>query len=499
MKIKSIDEIVDIINNLPKYYKIVMVHGVFDIVHPGHIRHLEYAKSKGDILIASLTIDKHIAKGEGRPYIPQELRAKNLSVLEMVDYVIIDENSTPIENIKRIKPDYFIKGFEYNNNNPKTIEEEKTISSYGGEILFSPGDIVYSSTQLLNIHKPKISIDKLLVLMNSENITFSNILDVIHNFKDIKVHVIGDTIIDKYNYCSMLGSTTKTPTFSVKLENSKLFLGGAGIVAKHLSSLGANVTFTSIIGNDDLTDFVLDDLENNNINSCIFFDDTRPTTLKERFWCDGYKLLQVDTIDNSIISDKIFSCIIDKVGNIKSDIVIFSDFRHGIFNKQSIKLLSNSIPLSTLKVADSQVSNRWGNILDFKNFDILFPNEKEARFALGDQDTGIRPLGKKLYKLSKSKNLILKLGEKGIITYRDNYNNPRDFFTIDSFVNTLIDPNGAGDAMLAVTTLTYKVSNNILISSILGSIGAAIECEKEGNQPITIDEIESKIKELMNG
>lgn len=497
-KIKTVEEICRIIGQPPREKKVVLCHGVFDIVHPGHIRHLTYAKEKGDILIASLTADKFISKGKDRPYIPQELRAKNLAALEMVDYVIIDYNETPIKNLLTIKPDYFVKGFEYSKDeiHPKTKEEIKAVSSYGGEVIFSPGDIVYSSTHLLTIHKPKIGIDKLLSIMEVENVTFDDILSTLHKFKDIKVHVVGDIIVDKYSYCSVLGPTTKTPTFSVKLESSKLFVGGAGIVAKHLKNLGADVSFTTVLGNDDLKNFVINDLSRCNIKINAIIDNTRPTTQKERFWADGYKLLQVDTVDNSIVSEKILEEIGNYIEKEKSDIVIFSDFRHGIFQTETIDYLTKKIDPRSIKIADSQVSNRWGNILNFKNFDIILPNEKEARFALGDQDTGIRPLGAKLYKESKAKYLILKLGEKGILVYRNTDENLRDFFLIDSFVEDLVDPLGAGDAMLAATSLAYKSSKNILITSILGSLGSAVACEKEGNISISIDEIENKIKKI---
>ena len=90
-----------------------MCHGVFDLVHPGHIRHLLYAKEKADILVASLTADAHITKAQYRPFVPQDLRALNLAALEMVDFVVIDLNPTPIDNIARIQPDYFAKGYEY--------------------------------------------------------------------------------------------------------------------------------------------------------------------------------------------------------------------------------------------------------------------------------------------------------------------------------------------------------------------------------------------------
>lgn len=495
-KIKSVEEVCNIIDAYtPRKHKVALCHGCFDIVHPGHIRHLMYAKEQADILIASLTTDKFIEKGNDRPYVPEELRAINLAALEMVNYVVIDKNATSIENILKIKPDYYIKGFEYKDSaNPKTKEEEDAVSSYGGKMIYSPGDIIYSSTHLLAMHKPKLSINKLLIIMESEKITFDDLLNVLHKLKGVKVHVIGDTIVDKYSYCSLLGQTTKTPTINIKRESSKMFIGGASIVAKHLQSLGAEVEFTTVIGNDDLKKFIVDNLDNIKLN---LISDNKPTTLKERFWCDGYKLLEVTTVDNRVISDKILDEMWSIVTKNDSDIFIFSDFRHGIFTKSTIQYLSNLIPKGIIKVADSQVSNRWGNILDFENFDIIFPNEKEARFALGDQDTGISKLGLKLYKKSGAKYLILKLGKSGTLTYRS-IGHPKDFFTLDSFAEDVIDSNGAGDAMLAITSLAYKVSNNIVISSILGSFGAAVECEKEGNEPITINEIENKIKEIKN-
>ena len=499
-KIKTIDELQTVIGMPPRKKKVIMAHGTFDIVHPGHIRQLYYAKEKAPILIASITADEFIGKGEGKPFVPQELRAKNLAALEMVDYVIVDNNKTPINNILNIKPDLFIKGFEYQKDgiHPKTQEEREAISSYGGQIIFSPGDIVYSSTHLLTIHKPDISYDKLISYMDAENVTFDDIRETLYKFKNVKVHILGDTIVDKYSYCGILGPTTKTPTFSVKLEKSERFVGGAGIVAKHVKSLGAEVHFTTLLGEDNLKKFVMKDLEKWKIKTNVIIDPNRPTTLKERFWADGYKLLQVDIVDNSIISTKILNEICNHLKEKSADVIMFSDFRHGIFNKETIKRIMKDAGSKAVTVADSQVSNRWGNILDFKGVDIIFPNEKEARFSLGDQDTGIRPLAAKLYKKSKSKHLILKLGEKGSLVYRKSGEKPRDFFILDSYAENIVDAIGAGDAMMAVTALAFKCSNNILISSILGSIAASIVCEKEGNIPVTIDEIEKKLEKIQN-
>src|SRR5690242_16223708 len=173
-KVKSVDELCAAVGARPRDKKVIMCHGVFDLVHPGHIRHLIYAKEKADILVASLTADTHITKAQYRPFVPQDLRALNLAALEMVDYVVIDRNPTPVENIRQIQPDYFAKGYEYGEKgiNPKTQQEVEALRSYGGEILFTPGDIVYSSSHLIETEPPNIAVEKLLVLMEADGLDF---------------------------------------------------------------------------------------------------------------------------------------------------------------------------------------------------------------------------------------------------------------------------------------------------------------------------------------
>ena len=216
-KIKSIDELKSIIGENPRNNTVIMCHGVFDVVHPGHIRHLTFAKSKADILIASLTSDTHITKGIYRPHVPEQIRAKTLAAFEMVDYVIIDKNKTPMENISYLKPDYFAKGFEYSDikRNIATEDETKIVEEYGGKMIFTPGDIVFSSSKLIEMTPPKIEIEKLVSLMELYKLNFNDLRDVIKKIGQFSVHVVGDTIIDSYTRTSLIGGQTKTPTFSV--------------------------------------------------------------------------------------------------------------------------------------------------------------------------------------------------------------------------------------------------------------------------------------------
>lgn len=495
-KIKTAEELRDLIGPRPRQKRVIMCHGVFDVVHPGHLRHLLFAKSKADILIASITADKHISKGQYRPHVPQDLRAANLAAFEIVDYVVIDRNATPLENLSIIKPDFFAKGYEYGSTgvNPRTAEEMNVLAEYGGEIIFTPGDIVYSSSKLIDLAPPEIKNDKLLTLMEREGITFDSLRKTLAGMAGKRVHVVGDTIIDSLTRCAMIGGQTKTPTMSVLYEDRMDYVGGAGIVAEHLRAAGAEVVFSTVLGNDALKDFTLKELGERGVEVRPVIDATRPTTNKNAIVVGGYRLLKIDTLDNRSITDGVLQPLLDAISSVKTDAVVFSDFRHGIFNRRTIPRLIEAIPADLFRVADSQVASRWGNITEFKNFDLITPNEREARFALADQDSGVRPLASALYDAAQCKTLILKLGDRGVLTCKDSFHESLDsFFVVDSFVDNVVDAVGAGDALLAYATLAMLVSGSAAEATILGSIAAACECERDGNIPVTPQHVEAKI------
>lgn len=495
-KIKTPEQLREILGPMPRKKRAIMCHGVFDVVHPGHLRHLIYAKSKAPILIASVTADRHINKGVHRPHVPQDLRALNLAAFEMIDFVVIDHNATPIQNIQIIQPDFLAKGFEYVTNGllPKTAEEAEALRSYGGDIIFSPGDIVYSSSKLIEMTPPNLKLEKLQIFMERRQTTFDDLRRTLDALGKHRLHVVGDTIVDSYTYCTMIGGQTKTPTISVLFERKTDYAGGAAIVAKHCRAAGAEVTFSTVLGDDAYKDFVINDLHAGGIEVKATIDRSRPTVNKNAIVTGGYRMLKVDTVDNSSISDAIVSKMTKVISETPADAVIYSDFRHGIFNRRTIPLFVAAIPAGTYRVADSQVASRWGNITEFKGFDLVTPNEREARFALGDQDSGIRALASDLYDQAKCKLLILKLGERGVLTCNSTAHESVDsFFVIDSFVQNLVDPVGAGDALLAYATLAMLASRDETQSTILGTIAAACECEFEGNVPVTPDHVRARL------
>jgi rfaE bifunctional protein kinase chain/domain/rfaE bifunctional protein nucleotidyltransferase chain/domain len=498
-KIKDLSQIKESVGSFPRKRRLVMCHGCFDVVHPGHVHHLAYAKNKGDLLLVSVTSDRHIQKGKDRPHVPEHLRALNLAALEMVDLVIIDDHQTPLSHLQDIQPDFFAKGFEYVKGSipVKTEEEMEVLQSYGGEMLFTPGDVVYSSTHLIETAKPEIKIERFLSLMSSCGITFEDLKNEVSKFSGLRVHVIGDTIVDTYTYSTVIGSKGKTPTLSVKYLDEEDYLGGAGIVSKHLKSAGAEIEFTTLLGNDSLKDWVLEELKSFGIKTNPIIDSSRPTIRKNVVIADNYRLLKIDKLDNRVISAEVLDKFCSFIKKSKTDGVIFSDFRHGIFNRDTVPILSSAIPACVYRVADSQVASRWGDITEFKEFDLITPNENEGRFAVGDQDSVIGALCSKLVEEAKCNMIILKLGKEGVLTSRPQGGiKPNHYFSVGSFTNSPVDPVGAGDAMLSYATLAMLSSKNEVIATILGSLAAGCECELEGNIPITPEMIISKIDSI---
>jgi rfaE bifunctional protein kinase chain/domain len=494
-KIKTVDELVAIVGVIPRAKKLIMCHGVFDVVHPGHVRHLAYAKSKAATLVVSITADQHITKGVYRPHIPERLRALNLAAFEMVDYVVVDDEAKPLKNLALIKPDYFAKGFEYTSAGlpPATEEEAAIVEGYGGQMIFTPGDVVYSSTKFITSALPQVQIDKLLLIMKTHRVTFDSLRTTLSKLAQFRVHVVGDTIVDSYTRTTMAGGQTKTPTVSVLYHGRDDYIGGAGIVAQHMRAAGAEVVFSTVLGDDAFKDFVVRGLKASGVDARPVIDATRPTTNKNAIIAGGYRLLKVDTLDNRSIADSIRDHLVEAIGTERADAVVFSDFRHGIFNRLTVPALTAAIPKSAYKVADSQVASRWGNITEFKNFDLVTPNEREARFALGDQDSTVGRLAGALVEACACETLMLKLGDRGVFCSAKTSSDDSYYFSIDSFAGAVLDAVGAGDAMLAYATLAMLATKHQVVATVLGSLAAACECENDGNIPIKPESVFAKI------
>ena len=234
--------------------KIVQCHGTFDLIHPGHIIHFEEAKKLGDILIVTVTSEKFVNKGPGRPFFNDELRQKSLAALESVDFVTTVPYPAAVEAIKAVRPDVYCKGIEYKNaHNDLTgnmIDDVKTVKSVGGVINYS-GSEVYSSTKLLHSNfstqSPKV---KSYCQKIAQNYNIEDIRSQIDSFSGLKVLVVGDTIFDEYETVQIQGLTSKNRILSGRWVSANKQAGGALAVFRHASKFTHNIKFVSVVGSE---------------------------------------------------------------------------------------------------------------------------------------------------------------------------------------------------------------------------------------------------------
>ena len=268
-KIKRIDELARILARLRRDgKKIVHCHGVFDLLHPGHVKHFQVAKKKGDILIVTVTQDEHVNKGPGRPIFNEQLRAETISAMECVDYVAINEWPTAVEAVKRLKPNFYVKGSDYAKKEDdltgKICEEEEAVKSIGGVLHFTD-EITFSSTSLINTFlAPYPEEAKSFFQQFKKRYSFRRVIDSLEAVKDTKVLVIGDIIIDEYHYCVGIGKPPKDNIIATRFLNEEVFAGGVLAAANHLAGFCKDVTLLSYIGTkNDYQNFITTHLKSN--------------------------------------------------------------------------------------------------------------------------------------------------------------------------------------------------------------------------------------------
>ena len=469
--------------------KNVLVTGNFNILHPGHLRLFKFAKELGDNLIVGVNGDKI---GGAAIHVPELMRLDNVSSNILVDETILIDK--PIKIIlEEIKPDIVVKGKEYEG---FFNEELEVVERYGGKLLFSSGEVVFSSLDLISNY---IKEDNSLVLeiphrfLQRHDFGKEDLKEIVEKFSSLKVCVVGDLIVDEYITCDPLGMSQEDPTIVVTPVDSKKFIGGAGIVAAHAAGLGADVSFFSIAGDDENLKFAKESLDSFKVKNYIFIDETRPTTLKQRFRSHEKTLLRVSHLHQTAISteiqDKIYSVLEKEIK--KSNLLVFSDFNYGCLPQALVdRIIELGKKHNVIMAADSQSSSQMGDISRFIDMDFLFPTEHEARLSLRNYDDGLVVLSEKLSHQANAKNIFLKLGPEGVLLHLKNsaseHSQTDRLKALNKFPK---DVSGAGDSMMITSLLSHSTGANEWLSACLGSLAAGVQVGRVGNIPITKDEI----------
>lgn len=325
---------------------------------------------------------------------------------------------------------------------------------------------------------------------------------ILNNFKNQRILVLGDLIIDEYRQCDSLGKSAESPTIVVKETGIQQYIGGAGIIALHLKGLGCNPIFVSVLGNDKLGHDTFARLKSLNIESLILFDNERETTLKIRYISEQHKLLRISHLTERLIGAYLEHEIINRVKVLhktkKIDGIIISDFNYGVVTPKILNSLRAFAKRNKIKIfGDSQTSSQYGDIKKLNGFTMITPNEVEARRATGDNYSDIETLANNLLKLIKVDNIFITLGKNGIYA-----KNSKQSIHIPALGDVVKEKCGAGDSLLACSALSLCSGANIKQSAFLGSCMASIKVSEVGNVPIGIGQLKiaiEKYKEVLNG
>jgi rfaE bifunctional protein nucleotidyltransferase chain/domain len=490
-KIKSPTELAAILADARKAGgKVVMAHGVFDLLHMGHVRHLEEARSFGSTLIVSVTADRFVNKGPGRPAFNQILRAEMLAALACVDWVIISEAPTAEPLIDILKPDIYVKGVEYSDERAdvtgKIVSERESVERYGGKIVFTH-DITFSSSELINQYiiqyEPQVRAFLDSVRENGEREKILNLLDSV---SEMRVLVVGDTIIDDYNYVMPMGKAPKETLVTTLHQSREVFAGGAIATANHLANLCREVEVVTFFGDEpERAKLVRNSLLPNVKLTAVQRSDT-PFTVKTRFIEPNYmrKIFEVYHMDDrppsAEIQDELNAHIVERARGF--DLVVVNDFGHGMIMRSTIEALTKSASFLAVNTQTNGGNFGFHLITRYPRADYVCIDLLEARLSVGDRYSSIDTIvEERLATAIDCSKIIVTQGKNGCLGY--SRGEPTSW--VPAFADKVVDTVGAGDAFFAITSPLVAAGGAIRHVAFLGSIASAIKVGIVGHrQPV---------------
>ena len=472
--------------------RVCLICGKFNVVHPGHLRLFRHAKEISDHLVVGVYPDA----------LSQEVLLPAVDRLEgVLANVWVDDAfviSGRIEGaISDLQPDVVLKGKEHEG---AQNVEKAVVESYGGVLRFAGGDTRLSSSVLMRAEADYEGglIRHAVDYCRRHKLSEGSLASQIEDMSNVRTLVIGDLIVDRYIDCQPIGMSEEDPTVVVSPLATKLFVGGAGIVAAHAAKLGAKADFVSVCGDDETGQTAISELEEFGVEAHVFVDPDRPTTLKTRYRANSQTLLRVNELRDHQVDQELSKRLLDRILDLlpTTDLVIFSDFSYGLFTDALIEeTIKAGQEKGVVMSADSQSSSQMGDITRFPNLSLLTPTEKEARLAVRDTKTGLVGISESLQKMMNARHIPITLGSEGVFLHTSD---PGGKDWIDDRVPALnrnpIDVSGAGDAFLVSTALCLTTGADIWSAIYIGSIASACQVSRMGNVPLSRGELLQQLR-----
>ncbi len=486
-KVKTPDELAKIVESLKgQGKKVIQCHGVFELVHPGHLSHFEAAKKEGDILIVSITADEFVNKGPGRPIFPAAVRADALAALEIVDFVTINPDFSAIELLKKIKPNIYFKGREYESGlkdpNRNLYKEAEAIRAVGGEIKFSYTS-AFSSTNFLknyfDLYPPEVK-----NFLNNFGLKHSpnDLINILKSLKEMKILLIGETIIDEYHYCKGMGKIPKDNLVATKFLNDERFAGGTLACANHLAGFCDGVHLVTALGKkNSCEDFVKSKLKPN-ITFKFFYDENGQTIVKRRFIDPTFfsKMFEIYYFDDRQLPESVSNQIANYLEEAlpQYDLAMVNDYGHGFFDKNIINVLIKKARFLAVNTQTNSANTGFNLITKYPRADYVCIDEPEARLATQQRDSDIAEIIAQIFKMINSQKLIITRGHLGSVAS----DGATKIYETPVLSTKIVDRLGAGDAFFAISSACVAAGAPMEAVSFIGNVVGAIKVTTVGNK-----------------
>jgi rfaE bifunctional protein kinase chain/domain len=465
---------------------VVQSHGIFDLIHPGIIKHLTEAKQQAHILVVTIVKDKDVRRGAGRPIFPENLRAQNVASLQMVDYVCLVDNEIPFDCVRKIKPDIFAKGQAYKERDEKIhrklYKEEKELY-FGKSRIYETTGFSFSSSDIIRNFLDLYPEETQAFLKEfAQHYTFNHIVERLNSLRDLKVLLIGDGIIDEYHYCDSMSRSTKAPLVVNKYVSHEVFAGGAFIVANHLSGLCSEVHLVTLLGKENSREeFVLSNLRPN-VSAHFFYREDGPTIVKKRYINQymNQKLFEINYLADSNIDEKQEGEVIEYL---KSkipgyDLVLVSDFGHGFITSSIIQTIEHYSKVFAVNTQTNAANAGYNLITKYHNPNFVCLDEMEARLATQEKHANLEDIARTIAKRLNTDYLIITQGKKGSV----GVNHENGINRTPIFSTKVVDTVGAGDAFFAFTAPCFAQGMPLDLVSFIGNAVGALAVQVVGNK-----------------
>ena len=458
-KTLELEEVVDALGvDSGQGRKVVHCHGVFDLLHIGHIRHLEEAKGMGDVLVVTVTPDRYVNKGPSRPVFTEALRAEAIAALDCVDYVAINRWPIAEETIRLLRPDYYVKGSDYvaseNDRTGGISKEEAAVQSVGGKIAFTD-DITFSSSNLINKHL-QVHPGNVSDYLNrfSSRHSPGDVVRYLESAESLKVLVVGETIIDEYVYCEAMGKSGKEPVLAVRRVEDEKFAGGIVAVANHVSSFSDRVGLLTFLGRQDSQEEFIDGkIEPNVERMFLYMNGGAPTIVKRRY-VEVYprqNLFEVYVMDNGDAKRSEAMALTAKLEEVlpQYDVVIVTDYGHGMLGPEAVELLSDKSKFLAINTQVNADNRGFNTVSKYPRADYVCVSENEIRLEARSRLRDLRDIVLEVSEKLSCSRITVTRGQQGCLCYADD----EGFFEVPAFAGRVVDRLGAGDTVLSVTAL----------------------------------------------